>query len=66
LVNGSDAPVRYIVVSTTNRPDVVEYPDTGATLVVLAEQRLAYPRGADADQMPVIVEAMRAAAERDR
>jgi hypothetical protein len=25
-------------------PDVVEYPDTGATLVVLAEQRLAYPQ----------------------
>jgi uncharacterized cupin superfamily protein len=65
LVNRSDAPVRYLVVSTTNRPDVVEYPDTGATLVVLAEQRLAYPHGADADQKPVIAEAMRAAADRD-
>lgn len=52
LVNRSDAPVRYLVVSTTHRPDVVEYPDTGATLVVLAEQRLAYPPGADADQSP--------------
>ena len=65
LVNRSDAPVRYLVVSTTNRPDVVEYPDTGATLVVLAEQRLAYPQGADADQQPVITEAMRAASDRD-
>src|SRR5580704_7200754 len=65
LVNRSDAPVRYIVVSTTNRPDVVEYPDTGATLVVLAQQRLAYPQGADADQQPVIAKAMRAAADRD-
>ena len=65
LVNRSDAPVRYLVVSTTNRPDVVEYPDTGATLVVLAEQRLAYPHGADAHQKPVIAEAMRAAADRD-
>jgi uncharacterized cupin superfamily protein len=65
LVNRSDAPVRYIVVSTTNRPDIVEYPDTGATLVVLAEQRLAYPHGADADQKPLIAEAMRAAADRD-
>ena len=65
LVHRSDAPVRYLVVSTMNRPDVVEYPDTGATLVVLAEQWLAYPRGADADQKPVMVEAMRAAAERD-
>jgi uncharacterized cupin superfamily protein len=65
LLNRSDAPVRYLVVSTTNRPDVVEYPDTGATLVVLAEQRLAYPRGADADQKPVIAEAMRAASDRD-
>jgi uncharacterized cupin superfamily protein len=61
LVNRSDAPVRYLLVSTTNRPDVVEYPDTGATLVVLAEQRLAYPNGADAHQKPVIDEAMRAA-----
>jgi uncharacterized cupin superfamily protein len=65
LVNRSDAPVRYLVVSTTNRPDVVEYPDTGATLVVLEEQRLAYPQGADAAQEAVIAEAMRAAADRD-
>jgi uncharacterized cupin superfamily protein len=65
LVNRSDARVRYIVVSTTNRPDVVEYPDTGSTLVVLAEQRLAYPPGADAQQEPVIAKAMRAAADRD-
>jgi uncharacterized cupin superfamily protein len=64
LINRSDAPVRYLVVSTTNRPDVVEYPDTGATLIVLAEQRLAYPHGADADQMTVVAEAMRAAADR--
>jgi uncharacterized cupin superfamily protein len=65
LVNRSDAPVRYLVFSTTNRPDVVEYPDTGATLLVLAEQRLAYPHGADANQTRVIAEAMRAAADRD-
>jgi uncharacterized cupin superfamily protein len=65
LVNRSDATVRYLVVSTTNHPDVVEYPDTGATLVVLANQRLVYPRGADAHQMSVIAEAMRAAADRD-
>jgi hypothetical protein len=65
LVNHSDARVRYLVLSTTNRPGVVEYPDTGATLVVLAEQRLAYPHGAGAHQKPVIAEAMRAAADRD-
>ena len=58
-------PARYLVVSTTNRPDVVEYPDVGATLVVLAEQRRVYPHGADADQQLVIAEAMRAAADRD-
>ncbi len=51
------------MVSTTNRPDVVEYPDAAATVVVLAEQRLAH--GADADQTPVIAEAMGAAADRD-
>jgi uncharacterized cupin superfamily protein len=61
LVNRSDALVRYLVVSTTNGPDVVEYPDTGGTLVVLAEQRLAYPQQADVDQGTVVREAMRAA-----
>lgn len=65
LVNHSDAPARYLVISTTNRPDVVEYPDIGATLVVLAEQRRVYPHGADADQHAVIAEAMRAAADLD-
>src|ERR671926_629395 len=65
LVNRSDAPVRYLVVSTTNRPDVVDYLDTDATLVVLAEQRMAYPHGADTDQKPVIDEAMLTAADRD-
>jgi uncharacterized cupin superfamily protein len=63
LVNRSDAPVRYVVVSTTHRPDVVEYPDTGATLVVLAHQRVAYPDRAEADQEPIIEQAMRAAAD---
>jgi uncharacterized cupin superfamily protein len=65
LVNRSEAPVRYLVVSTTNRPDFVEYPDTGARLVVLAEQRLAYRQGADADPTSVIAETMRATADRD-
>jgi uncharacterized cupin superfamily protein len=65
LLNRSDAPVRYLMVSTTNRPDVVEYPDTGATLVVLEDQRLAYPHSADADREAVVAEAMRAAADRD-
>jgi uncharacterized cupin superfamily protein len=63
LVNRSDAPVRYLVVSTTNSPDVVEYLDTGATLVVLDDRRLAYPNGADVDQKSVVAEAMRAAAD---
>jgi uncharacterized cupin superfamily protein len=65
LVNRSDAVVRYLVVSTTNSPDVLEYPDTGTTLVVLDEERVAYPNGAAADQSPLIVEAFRAALERD-
>jgi uncharacterized cupin superfamily protein len=65
LVNRSNAPVRYLVVSTINHPDVVEYPDTGATLVVLPEQRLVYPHGADADQLSVVAEAMRTAADQD-
>jgi uncharacterized cupin superfamily protein len=65
LVNRSDAAVRYLVVSTTNCPDVVEYADTATTLVVLGEQRVAYPHGADADPKPLIAEAMRATADRD-
>ena len=65
LVNGSDVPARYLVVSTANRPDVVEYPDTGAMLVVLGERRLAYQHGTDADPKSLVVEAMRAAADRD-
>jgi uncharacterized cupin superfamily protein len=64
LVNRSDAAVRYLVVSTTNRPDVVQYPDTGATLLVLAEERTAYPGGVDAQQESVVTEAMQAAADR--
>jgi hypothetical protein len=43
---------------------VVEYLDTGARLVVMPEQRLAYPDGADAPQKPIVEEAMRAARER--
>ena len=66
LVNPSDAPVRYLVVSTTHRPDIVEYPDTGATLVVLPDHRRAYPPGADTDQTPIVAEAMRAASDRAR
>jgi uncharacterized cupin superfamily protein len=65
LVNRSDAPVRYLVISTTNGPDVVEYPDTGATLVVLTEQRLAFAHGAEADQQSIVVDAMRLAADPD-
>jgi uncharacterized cupin superfamily protein len=65
LVNRSHAPVRYVVVCTTNRPDVVEYPDTGATLVVLADQRRVYPHGAHAKQEHAIAEAMQAATDQD-
>jgi uncharacterized cupin superfamily protein len=32
---------------------------------ILAEQRLAYPHGADADQKALVAEALRAAADRD-
>jgi uncharacterized cupin superfamily protein len=65
LVNRSTKVVRYLVVSPTHRPDVVEYPDIGATLVVLAERRKAFPAGADAEQTSIVDEAMRAAANQD-
>lgn len=65
LVNRSAKVVRYLVVSPTHRPDVVEYPDIGAILVVLAERRKAFPAGADAEQKSIVDEAMRAAANQD-
>lgn len=64
LINRSDETARYMVVCTTRRPDVVEYPDTGATLVVLADQRLAYANGAEGPQQETVARAMRAAAQR--
>jgi uncharacterized cupin superfamily protein len=63
LVNRSDAPVRYLVVSTKNGTDVLEYPDIDAVLVVLANERRAYRSGADADTKATIDDAMRAAAD---
>lgn len=61
LVNRSDVLARYLVVSTTNRPDVLEYPDIGATYVVLEDRRRAYSN--DTDKDAVIDDAMRAAGD---
>ncbi len=61
LVNLSDATVRYLMLSTTNRPDIVEYPDVGGTLLVLDGQRRAYRDRAETDQTSVIADAFRAA-----
>ena len=61
VVNRSDSPVRYLVVSTKNLPDIVRYPDTGATLTVLDQERVAYSAGAEASLEAVVMEAMLAA-----
>ena len=34
IINNSDAPLRYLAVSTMNNPEVVEYPDSGKVFVM--------------------------------
>ena len=49
LRNASSEPCRLLFISEMNFPDVVNYPDTGTTLVVTAPTagRLAFPSGSD-------------------
>lgn len=64
--NASDDEVRYVMISTANLPEVVVYPETGATLVALDEDALAFPSGAANPRSQVVEEAFRAAARRQR
>jgi uncharacterized cupin superfamily protein len=59
--NASDDEVRYLMVSTANLPDVVVYPETGATLVVLDRDALAFPNDTAIPRSQVVEEAFRAA-----
>ena len=59
--NVSDDEVRYVMVSTASLPDVVVYPETGATLVALDRDVLAFPNDTARPRSQVVEEAFRAA-----
>jgi uncharacterized cupin superfamily protein len=66
ISNASTEPVRLLIFSTMNFPDVVEHLDTGTWLAVTGPQDgKAFPAGTDVPFMDTIVLAMRAAAERE-
>jgi uncharacterized cupin superfamily protein len=59
--NTSSSQARYLVVSTMRYPEVAEYPDTGAVLVLGAPgDRRAFAQGCAADWASVVAEALRA------
>ncbi len=61
--NPGPEPARVLLVSTVNVPDVAEYPDTGAVLVVAgAAARWVFPARAAEPWSEQVVAAMRAAA----
>ena len=37
IINTSDAPLKYLSISTRNRPEIVEYPDSGKFLAMAGE-----------------------------
>ena len=61
LRNASAEPCRLLLISEMNFPDVVDYPDTGTTLVVTAPtDRLAFPSGSDGPYPDLIAAAFAA------
>jgi uncharacterized cupin superfamily protein len=51
IVNTSDAPLKYLSISTQNRPEVVEYPDSNKHLVMAGPVGLPqFSRMSDRDQ----------------
>jgi uncharacterized cupin superfamily protein len=62
VFNAGDEPVRVLLISTMNFPEVAEHLDTGTVLAMMeSEQALAFPRGSDRTTLDAVVEAMRAA-----
>lgn len=67
VTNAGDAPepARVVIVSTTNFPDVAEYPDHGTWLTMTGpESGKAFPAGADVPVMEAVLEGMGPAEER--
>jgi len=66
IANHSTEPVRLLIFSTMNFPDVAEHLDTGAWLAVTGPtDGKVFPAGADAPIMDSVVQAMRAATEHE-
>lgn len=66
LANRSADPVRLLIFSTMNFPDVAEHLDTGAWLALTARtDGKVFPAGADAPVIDSVVQAMQAAADRE-
>jgi len=58
LRNASSEPCRVLFIAEMNFPDIVSYPDTGATLAVTTPSaRLAFPAGSDAPVTDLIAAA---------
>jgi uncharacterized cupin superfamily protein len=63
LRNTSDAPCRYVMVSTQRFPDIAEHVDTGTTLAITEPGGgRAFPSGSEGDAMELVQAAV--AAER--
>jgi uncharacterized cupin superfamily protein len=61
LRNASDAPARYLLVSTMRFPDVAEQLDTGTVLALKGPgDGWAFPPGSDGDYMALTIEALKA------
>ncbi|MDX6719929.1 MAG: hypothetical protein QOJ63_2183, partial [Solirubrobacteraceae bacterium] len=62
VTNRSGAPVRLLIVSTMNYPEIAEHLDTGTWLAVLGpHEGKAFPAGSDIPFMESVVQAIRAA-----
>lgn len=66
ISNPGSEPARVLVVSTMEFPEIAEYPETGATLILMsAGQGKAFPAGSDGEFADLYMEAIRADHERD-
>jgi uncharacterized cupin superfamily protein len=61
LRNTSDAPARYLLISTMRFPDIAEQLDTGTILAIKGPaDGWAFPAGSDADYMKLTISAIQA------
>ena len=44
IINTSDAPLKYLSISTKERPEIVEYPDSGKYLAMAGEGPAGFGR----------------------